>query len=67
MIKARLPKMKEYEFLSILGNWNGGVSLAHNIWALSDNVVLAPDLRNPTPIRRHAEVNFEEVSFYCVK
>ena len=67
MIKARLPKMKEYEFLSILGNWNGGVSLAHNIWALSDNAVLAPDLRNPTPIRRHADVNYEEVSFYCVK
>jgi len=67
MIKARLPKVQEYEYLSILGNWNGGVSLGHSFWALADNGVLAPDLRNPSPVRKHAEVNYEELNFYCVK
>ena len=67
MIKARLPRLDEYDFLSILGNWSGGVSLGHNFWALSDNLVLSPDTRNPSPVSKHADVNYEEVTFYCVK
>ena len=67
MINARLPSLNEYDFLSILGNWSGGVSLGHDNWAISGNRVLAPDLRNPTPVRKHSDVNFVPVNFYCVK
>lgn len=67
LIKARLPSVDEYEFLSILGDWNNGVSLDHKIWALSGNRVLNPDTRNPTPVRTPAEVNHVPVHFYCVR
>ena len=67
MVQARLPTEKEYEYLSILGDWNGGVSLGHLFWALPDQQVLSPDTRNPTPVRSHAEVQFATVNFYCVK
>ena len=67
MVQARLPTEKEYEYLSILGDWNGGVSLDHMFWALPDQQVLSPDTRNPTPVRSHAEVQFATVNFYCVK
>jgi hypothetical protein len=33
MFNARLPTEDEYEYLSILGDWNGGVSLDHLFWA----------------------------------
>ena len=67
MVQARLPTENEYEYLSILGDWNGGVSLNHMFWALPDRQVLSPDTRNPTPVRSHAEVQFAPVNFYCVK
>jgi hypothetical protein len=67
MVQARLPTDKEYEYLSILGDWNGGVSLGHAFWALPNNMVFSPDTRNPTPVRTHAEVQFAQVNFYCVK
>lgn len=67
MVKARLPTPAEYEYLSILGDWNGGVSLDHVFWALEGNLVYEPDTRNPSPIRTPAEVHYAEVSFYCVK
>lgn len=67
MVQARLPTEKEYEYLSILGDWNGGVSLGHAFWALPNNMVFSPDTRNPTPVRTHAEVQFAQVNFYCVK
>jgi len=67
MFHARLPTMEEYEYLSILGDWNGGISLDHLFWALNDTEVLSPDTRNPSPVRKHAEVHFSEVNFYCVK
>lgn len=67
LIKARLPTVDEYEFLSILGDWNNGVSLDHMLWALSGNRVLNPDTRNPTPVRTPAEVNHMPVNFYCVR
>ena len=67
MFHARLPTVEEYEYLSILGDWNGGVSLDHLFWALNDTDVLSPDTRNPSPVRKHTEVHFSEVNFYCVK
>ena len=67
LIKARLPTVDEYEFLSILGDWNNGVSLDHMLWALSGNRVLNPNTRNPSPVRTPAEVNHMPVNFYCVR
>ncbi len=67
LIKARLPTLDEYEFLSIKGDWNNGVSLDHKLWAMAGNRVLNPDARNPTPVRTHADNNYEPVSFYCVR
>lgn len=66
-IKARLPTRNEYELLSSLGDWNGGVSLGHWVWALADGHLLAPDLQNPSPVRHPEEVNAEYVFFYCVR
>ncbi len=67
MFNARVPTEEEYEYLSILGDWNGGVSLDHMFWALPDKKVLSPDTRNPSPVRTHAEIHYAEVNFYCVK
>jgi len=67
MIKARLPSEKEYEYLSILGDWSGGVSLDHKLWAMANSHVLSPDTRNPTPVRHPEDVNYQEVYFYCVR
>jgi hypothetical protein len=67
MFNARLPSADEYEYLSILGDWNGGVSLDHQFWALADKKILSPDTRNPSPIRTHTEIHYAEVNFYCVK
>ncbi len=65
--QARLPLVEEYEFISALGDWNGGVSLDHQLWALADSHILAPDLRNPSPIRHPEDVNSTEIYYYCVK
>jgi len=64
---ARLPTHGEYEFLSMLGDWNGGVVLGHRVWAMADEHVLAPDLRNPSPVRHPDEVNADELGYYCVR
>jgi len=65
--QARLPLVEEYEFVSALGDWNGGVSLDHQLWALADSHILAPDLRNPSPVRHPEDVNSTEIYYYCVK
>ena len=65
--QARLPLVEEYDFLSTLGDWNGGVSLDHQLWALAESHILAPDLRNPSPIRHPEDVNSTEIYYYCVK
>jgi hypothetical protein len=67
MVNACLPSEDEYEYLSILGDWNGGVSLGHVFWALSNKKIFSPDTRNPSPVRTHAEIHYAEVNFYCVK
>ena len=65
--QARLPLVEEYEFVSALGDWNGGISLDHQLWALADSHILAPDLRNPSPVRHPEDVNSTEIYYYCVK
>lgn len=67
MIDARLPTRSEYEYLSMLGDWNGGIGLGRQVWALSDGYILAPMLRNPTPVRRPSDVNEREFKYYCVR
>ena len=66
-MNARLPSAEEYEQLSMLGDWSGGVSLKHDIWVLAGGKVLAPDLRNPSPIRSVDEVRGQDLHFYCVR
>lgn len=66
-MNARLPTAEEYEQLSLLGDWSGGVSLNHDIWVLPGGRVLAPDLRNPSPIRSADEVRGQDLHFYCVR
>jgi len=67
MINARLPTPAEYDYLSILGDWNGGVSLGHVFWALAGNMVFTPDTRNPSPVRTAADIHYASVNFFCVK
>lgn len=67
-IKARLPTEDEYEYLSNLGDWNGGVTCSRNkLWAMANNMVMAPDLRNPSPVRSVAEFPGQVFSYYCVR
>jgi len=66
-IKSRLPTWEEYEALGMMGDWNGGVSLKYDVWALAGNKVLATNLRNPSPVRDPEEVRGEDIHFYCVR
>ena len=67
-INARLPTEDEYEYLSNVGDWNGGVTCARGkLWAMANNKVMAPDLPNPSPVRSVAEFPGQEFSSYCVR
>jgi hypothetical protein len=67
-IQARLPTEDEYEYLSNVGDWNGGVTCSRNkLWAMANNMVMAPDLRNPSPVRSVAEFPGQVFSYYCVR
>ena len=67
-IQARLPTEEEYEYLSNVGDWNGGVTCSRNkLWAMTNNMVMAPDLRNPSPVRSVAEFPGQVFSYYCVR
>jgi hypothetical protein len=67
-MQARLPTAEEYEYLSNLGDWNGGVTCSRGkLWAMSDNKVMAPDLPNPSPVRSVAEFPGQNFSYYCVR
>lgn len=67
-IQARLPSAEEYEYLSNLGDWNGGVTCSRNkFWAMEGNKVMAPDLPNPSPVRPVSEFPGQEFSYYCVR
>ena len=65
--KSRLPLLAEYEYLSALGDWNGGITLDHKYWAMADGHILAPDLRNPSPVRHPEEINSNTINYYCVR
>jgi len=64
---GRLPTAEEYEFLSSLGDWSGGVTMRHEFWAMAQGLVMAPDLRNPSPVRTVEEIRSNEYHFYCVR
>ena len=67
-VNARLPSEDEYDYLSNVGDWNGGVTCARGkLWAMANNKVMAPDLRNPSPVRSAAEFPGQEFSYYCVR
>lgn len=66
-IQGLLPTEAEYEFLSSLGDWSVGVDMRHEFWAMADGKVLAPDLRNPSPIRLADEIRASQYHFYCVR
>lgn len=64
---GRLPTGTELEIINSYGDWNGGVSINEEIWALDRGYVYAPHLRNPTPIRSESEINPGDKSYYCVQ
>ena len=67
-MNARLPTEDEYEYLSNVGDWNGGVTCARGkLWAMANNKVMAPDLPNPSPVRSVAEFPGQEFSYFCVR
>jgi hypothetical protein len=66
-MSARLPTAEEYDHLSCLGEWNGGLDLCKKDWALAGGKVFADDLRNPSPVRSTSEVNASEYAFICVR
>jgi hypothetical protein len=67
-IQARLPTEEEYEYLSNLGDWNGGVTCTRGkLWAMVNNMVMAPDLPNPSPVRSVSEFPGQDFSYYCVR
>jgi hypothetical protein len=66
---ARLPDGFEYEIIDSYGSWSGGISISdsHRAWAMSDNRVFHPDLRNPTPVRSVSQVNDRVFKYICIK
>jgi hypothetical protein len=66
-IQTRLPSAEEYEFMASLGDWNQGIRIKGRVWALANDLVFAPDLPNPSPIRSEAEVRGSEIYYYCVR
>ena len=67
-VNARLPTEDEYDYLSNVGDWNGGVTCARGkLWAMANNKVMAPDLPNPSPVRSVAEFPGQEFSYFCVR
>jgi len=66
-MSGRLPTAEELEYVNALGDWNGGITLRNDIWALQNNVVYAPDLPNPSPVRKADEIRGQQIHFYCVR
>ena len=64
---ARLPSADEYELMDVRGDWNGGICTQGRYWALEGARILAPELTNPSPIRRETEISTDKVFFYCVR
>ena len=66
-LKARLPTADEYEQIALLGEWNGGINLNQDVWALAGGQVYATALQNPSPVRSPQEVVGQDLHFYCVR
>lgn len=67
-LQARLPTEEEYEYLSNVGDWNGGVTCTRGkLWAMAGNMVMAPDLPNPSPVRSVSEFPGQDFTYYCVR
>ena len=66
-LQARLPTADEYEQIAVLGEWNGGINLNQDVWALAGGLVYATALQNPSPVRSPQEVVGQDLHFYCVR
>lgn len=68
-LDARLPNATELELINTYGDWSGGVSLGHSVWALPGGKVYAPDLGSQysSPIRNPNEVNDSQYNYICVQ
>ncbi|MFG1491932.1 hypothetical protein ABMA75_00095 [Halobacteriovorax sp. ZH4_bin.1] len=66
-IYARLPNGQELEAIDAYGDWNGGISIQQNIWALRGGKVYHPGLMNPSPVRDPWSVNAKVINYYCVR
>ena len=66
-MSGRLPTAQELEYVNALGDWNGGITLRNDIWAMQNNMVYAPDLPNPSPVRTADEIRGQPIHFYCVR
>lgn len=70
---ARLPSAIELEDIAGYGDWNGGISLGHNVWVVDEpNIglkIYAPFLAAPnlSPVRDPFAVNTREFHFFCVR
>ncbi len=64
---GRLPTAEELEFVSAIGDWNGGIGVGTQVWAISGNRVYHPLLMNPSPVRQTWEVNAKTYLYYCVQ
>lgn len=67
MVGGRLPTSHELEMIDLYGDWSGGVSIGNTVWALPNDRVYHPGLRNPSPVRRVSEVNDRSFKYYCVR
>ncbi|MBT3236944.1 MAG: hypothetical protein HN353_13395 [Bdellovibrionales bacterium] len=67
VIGARLPNREELEFIDLMGDFNGGVSIGNSVWAMPNGYIYHPQLMNPTPVRRVSEVNTRTFLYYCIK
>ena len=66
-MQARLPLQSEYEYLSQLGDWRGGVTLFDGLWALANNEVFDPEGRQSMRQLGSDRGNGHSVFFYCVR
>jgi hypothetical protein len=65
-LSARLPIRSELEMINSYGDWSGGVSLGHSVWAMPNGQIYHPLMRS-TPVRNPWEVNAKTFLYYCVK
>lgn len=65
-LDARLPTLKEYEFINALGSWSGGISLADKAWALNyPYVYLYNGYR--TPLLSIHFLKPQDIYYVCVR